>query len=401
MNVFPFEIRKEEYLSLMNKLKVSRTGTSIMKDRFSLRSFMITDISTPAANVIKQHVLALGGEAAVPAHSVNCSEPKSDLVFSIREDRLPQLLEKFRCQCWKLPEVAEIIQNIVSCTAPWFNFSSEKIDTSKPLVMGILNVTPDSFSDGGKFHNPEKALERALEMVSEGADIIDIGGESTRLGSMSVDASEEIKRTVPVIKMMRDHGIKVPVSIDTSKSEVAKAALDAGADIINDISGFTFDDKMAHIAAERGVPVILMHILGKPSTMQKNPEYKDLFPEMLDRLKRSVETAISAGVKPGKIILDPGIGIGFGKTAEHNIAIVKHLEVFHSFAMPVLAGVSRKSFIGTVTGRKDPAERIAGSTAIHLSLLEKGVAIIRVHDIKEAVDTVSIYLALKKEPPCL
>ncbi len=280
MNVFPFEIRKEEYLSLMNKLKVSRTGTSIMKDRFSLKSFMITDISTPAANVVKQHVLALGGEAAVPAHSVNCSEPKSDLVFSIREDRLPQLLEKFRCQCWKLPEAAEIIQNIVSCTAPWFNFNSEKIKTDRPLVMGILNVTPDSFSDGGKFHDPEKALERALEMVHDGADIIDIGGESTRPGSMPVEAQEEIKRTVPVIKMMRENGIMVPVSIDTSKSEVAKAALDAGADIINDISGVTFDDKMSYLAGESGVPVILMHILGRPSTMQKNPEYKDIFPEI-------------------------------------------------------------------------------------------------------------------------
>ncbi|HRZ78471.1 MAG TPA: dihydropteroate synthase [bacterium] len=398
MNVFPFEIRKEEYIFLMNKLKVSHTGTSIMKDRFSLKSFMITDISTPAANVIKQHVLALGGEAAVPAHSVNCSEPKSDLVFSIREDRLPQLLEKFRCQCWKLPEAAEIIQNIVSCTAPWFNFNSEKIKTDRPLVMGILNVTPDSFSDGGKFHDPEKALERALEMVHDGADIIDIGGESTRPGSMPVEAQEEIKRTVPVIKMMRENGIMVPVSIDTSKSEVAKAALDAGADIINDISGFTFDDKMSYLAGESGVPVILMHILGRPSTMQKNPEYKDIFPEMLDHLKRSVETAFAAGVKKENIILDPGIG--FGKTLEHNIAIVKHLEVFHSFAMPVLAGVSRKSFIGSITGRKEPVERVAGSTALHLSLLQKGAAIIRAHDIKEAADTVRIYMALNREQTC-
>lgn len=398
MNVFPFEIRKEEYISLMNKLKVSHTGTSIMKDRFSLKSFMITDISTPAANVVKQHVLALGGEAAVPAHSVNCSEPKSDLVFSIREDRLPQLLEKFRCQCWKLPEVAEIIQNIVSCTAPWFKFSSEKIITDRPLVMGILNVTPDSFSDGGKFHNPEKALERAVEMVRDGADIVDIGGESARPGSLPVEKEEEIKRVVPVIKMMRENGIKVPVSIDTSKSEVAKAALDAGADIINDISGFTFDDKMAHLAGERGIPVILMHILGKPSTMQINPEYINIFPEMLDRLSKSADIAISAGVKPEKIIIDPGIC--FGKTLEHNIAIIKHLEVFQSFGYPVLAGVSRKSFIGTLTGRKTPEERVAGTTALHLKVLEKGAAIIRVHDVKEAVDTVSIYLALKKEPLC-
>jgi len=400
MIVFPFEICKEEYASLMKKLKVSDTGSSIMKDRFSLKSFMISDISTPAANVIKQHVLALGGEAAVPAHSVNCSEPKSDLVFSIREDRLPQLLEKFRCQCWKLPEVAEIIQNIISCTAPWFNFSSEKIDTSKPLVMGILNVTPDSFSDGGRFFQFDDAVKKAETMIADGADIIDIGGESTRPGSIPVEAEEEIKRVVPVIRKIRDNNKKIVISIDTSKSAVAREALDAGADIINDISGFTFDDKMAHLAGERGIPVILMHILGKPSTMQINPEYINIFPEMLDRLSKSADIAISAGVKPEKIIIDPGTGISFGKTLEHNIAIIKHLEVFQSFGYPVLAGVSRKSFIGTLTGRKNPEERVAGTTALHLKVLEKGAAIIRVHDVKEAVDTVSIYLALKKEPLC-
>ncbi|HNW81850.1 MAG TPA: dihydropteroate synthase [bacterium] len=398
MIVFPFEICKEEYASLMKKLKVSDTGSSIMKDRFSLKSFMISDISTPAANVIKQHVLAIGGEAAVPAHSVNCSEPKSDLYFSIREDKLPQLLEKFRCQCWKLPQVAESIDNFTSASKPWFLFKSKNLDTSRPLVMGILNVTPDSFSDGGKFLKLEDAVKKAETMIADGADIIDIGGESTRPGSIPVETEEEVKRVVPVIKKIREINKNIVISIDTSKSAVAKEALDAGAGIINDISGFTFDPQMAHLAAERAVPVILMHILGRPSTMQTNPEYIDLFPEMLDQLSRSVEIAISAGVSPQKIIIDPGIG--FGKTIEHNIAIIKHFEAFQALAMPILAGLSRKSFIGTLTGRKDPHERIAGTVALHLKVLEKGAAIIRVHDVKEAVDTVSIYRALKKEPLC-
>lgn len=398
MIVFPFEICKEEYASLMKKLKVSDTGKSIMKDRFSLKSFMITDISTPAANVVKQHVLALGGEAAVPAHSVNCSEPKSDLVFSIREDRLPQLLEKFRCQCWKLPHVAESIAVFTSAPKPWFSFRSGNIDTSKPLVMGILNVTPDSFSDGGRFFQLDDAVNKAGTMIADGAEIIDIGGESTRPGSTPVDAEEEIKRVVPVIRKIRENNKNIVISIDTSKSAVAKEALDAGAGIINDISGFTFDPQMAQLAAERAVPVILMHILGKPSTMQINPEYIDFFPEMLDQLGKSVNIALSAGVKPEKIIIDPGIG--FGKTLENNISIIKHLEVFQSFGYPVLAGLSRKSFIGTLTGRKDPHERVAGTTAMHMKVLEKGAAIIRVHDVKEAVDAVSIHLALKKELKC-
>lgn len=388
MIVFPFEICKEEYASLMKKLKVSDTGRSIMKDRFSLKSFMISDISTPAANVIKQHVLAMGGEAAVPAHSVNCSEPKSDLYFSIREDKLPGLLEKFRCQCWKLPQVAGSIDIFTSTPKPWFSFRSDNIDTSKPLVMGILNVTPDSFSDGGRFFQFDDAVRKAETMIADGADIIDIGGESTRPGSIPVDAEEEIKRVVPVIRKIRENNKDIIISIDTSKSAVAKEALDAGAGIINDISGFTFDPQMAHLAAERNVPVILMHILGRPSTMQANPEYIDLFPEMLGKLGKSVDIAISAGVKPEKIMIDPGIG--FGKTLEHNIAIIKHLEVFQSFGYPVLAGLSRKSFIGTLTGRKDPHERVAGTTALHMKVLEKGAAIIRVHDVKEAVDRKSV-----------
>ncbi|HQN72199.1 MAG TPA: dihydropteroate synthase, partial [bacterium] len=232
MLVFPFEVYSEEYDPLMKKLAVSSSGISIMKDRFKMKSFMISNISTPAANVVKQHVLSLGGEAAVPAYSVNCSNPKADLIFSVREDRLPALLEKFRCQCWKLPEVAEKIERLIINKPPWFSFSSEKFNTESPLIMGILNVTPDSFSDGGKFAKFENAVSHAERMILDGADIIDIGGESTRPGSSPVEESEEIKRVVPVIKAIREKFPSTAISIDTTKSRVAEAALDAGADIV-------------------------------------------------------------------------------------------------------------------------------------------------------------------------
>lgn len=393
MLVFPFEVYSEEYDPLMKKLSVSSSGTSIMKDRFKMKSFMISDISTPAANVVKQHVLSLGGEAAVPAYSVNCSNPKADLIFSVREDRLPALLEKFRCQCWKLPEVAEKIERLIINKPPWFSFSSEKFNTQSPLIMGILNVTPDSFSDGGKFAKFENAVSHAEKMILDGADIVDIGGESTRPGAATVEESDEIKRVVPVIKAIREKFPSTAISIDTTKSRVAEAALDAGADIVNDISGLTFDTNMAVLAAERKAPVVIMHILGTPKTMQNNPVYDNFFTETLEFLNNSIEIALSKGVRENSIILDPGIG--FGKDLNHNIAIIKHLEVYHSFAMPLLAGVSRKSMIAKITGRDDPMERTAGTVSLNTKLLEKGVAVIRVHDIKEAKDCVAVHNAMR------
>jgi dihydropteroate synthase len=391
--VFPFEVYSEEYDPLMKKLAVSSSGISIMKDRFRMKSFMISDISTPAANVVKQHVLSLGGEAAVPAYSVNCSNPKADLIFSVREDRLPALLEKFRCQCWKLPEVAEKIERLIINKPPWFSFSSEKFNTESPLIMGILNVTPDSFSDGGKFAKFENAVSHAEKMILDGADIVDIGGESTRSGAATVEESDEIKRVVPVIKAIREKFPSTAISIDTTKSRVAEAALDAGADIVNDISGLTFDTNMAVLAAERKAPVVIMHILGTPKTMQNNPVYDNFFTETLEFLNNSIEIALSKGVRENSIILDPGIG--FGKDLNHNIAIIKHLEVYHSFAMPLLAGVSRKSMIAKITGRDDPMERTAGTVSLNTKLLEKGVAVIRVHDIKEAKDCVAVHNAMR------
>lgn len=393
MLVFPFEVYSEEYDPLMKKLAVSSSGISIMKDRFRMKSFMISDISTPAANVVKQHVLSLGGEAAVPAYSVNCSNPKADLIFSVREDRLPALLEKFRCQCWKLPEVAEKIERLIINKPPWFSFSSEKFNTQSPLIMGILNVTPDSFSDGGKFAKFENAVSHAEKMILDGADIVDIGGESTRPGAASVEESEEIKRVVPVIKAIREKFPSTAISIDTTKSRVAEAALDAGADIVNDISGLTFDTNMAVLAAERKVPVVIMHILGTPKTMQNNPVYDNFFTETLKFLNNSIDIALSKGVSENSIILDPGIC--FGKDLNHNIAIIKHFEVYHSFAMPLLAGVSRKSMIAKITGRNDPLQRIAGTVALNTKLLEKGAAVIRVHDIKEARDCVAVHNAMR------
>ena len=398
MQVFPFNVHDEEYASLMKRIGVSEVGTAIMRGRFSIKTFMVSEISTPAANVVKQEVLSLGGEAAVPAHAVNCSQPKSDFVFSLRNDRIPEFAARMKAQCWKLPQVADFVERFCKSNAPWFSFSHPGIDTTRPNIMGILNVTPDSFSDGGSWTNIDAALKHVSEMVENGADIIDVGGESTRPGSDPVDAETEKKRVVPVIVEIKKQFPKTVISIDTVKSSVADAVVNAGAEIINDVSGLTFDSEMASVCAAAGKPVWIGQIKGLPKNMQENPVYENLFAEMLGFFNKSKEELLSKGLPESKIMIDPGIG--FGKTLEHNLAITKHLEVLFSCLDPVVVGFSRKSMIGAVCGRKDPLERLAGTVALNTIALEKGAAVIRVHDVKEAKDTLEIFNALK-EPSCL
>ena len=394
MLVYPFNVFDEEYESLMKKLEVSECGSSIMRDRFALETFVASDISTPAANVVKQQVLALGGEAAVPAHAVNCSKPKSDFVFSLRRDKIPEFISRMKAQCWKLPQVADFVEKFVGSQKPWFSFSHPGIDTTRPNIMGILNVTPDSFSDGGSWTNIDAALEHVSEMLENGADIIDVGGESTRPGSDPVDAETEKKRVVPVIAEIKKQFPKAVISIDTVKSSVADAAINAGAEIVNDVSGLTFDPEIASVCADAGKPVVIGHIKGSPKNMQENPVYENLFSEMLDFFNKSKDQLLSKGLAESKIMLDPGIG--FGKTLEHNLAITKHLEVFFSCLDPVVVGFSRKSMIGAVCGRKNPLERLAGTVSLDTIALEKGAAVIRVHDVKEAKDTLEIFREVSK-----
>lgn len=264
--------------------------------------------------------------------------------------------------------------------------------SQKTFIMGILNVTPDSFSDGGLYLDKSLALDRAHQMIEDGADIIDIGGLSTRPGSEPVSVDEELKRTVPVIEALSGK-ISVPISIDTYRSEVAKEAFGAGASMVNDISGLKFDPEMPSVAAEAGVPVILMHIRGTPGNMQKNPVYEALIPEILDYLRESIKMAEDAGIRD--IIVDPGIG--FGKTFDHNLEIINNLEEFTMLGRPVLAGPSRKSFIGEILDGVSPTERIEGTAAAVCASVLKGANIVRVHDIKEMTKVVRVADAIKRE----
>ncbi|NOX20532.1 MAG: dihydropteroate synthase [Nitrospirae bacterium] len=260
--------------------------------------------------------------------------------------------------------------------------------------MGILNVTPDSFSDGGLYLDKQRAIDRAIRMVDEGADIIDIGGESTRPGAEPVELEEELRRTIPVIEAISAK-LDVPISIDTYKAEVARRAIEAGATMVNDISGLRFDPEMASVVAEYGVAVVVMHIKGTPRDMQKNPEYQDLFGEIIDYLKGSVEIAKKAGVPEERIIVDPGIG--FGKKPEHNLQIINSLDRFGVLGRPILIGPSRKSFIGLVLGNLPPEERVEGTAAAVAISVFKGASIVRVHDVKAMTRVVRVAEAIRKE----
>ncbi len=267
----------------------------------------------------------------------------------------------------------------------------------KTYIMGILNVTPDSFYDGGKYFESELALEKAKSIIKEGADIIDIGGESTRPGSQRISVEEEKKRVLPVIESIRKENKEILISIDTYKSVVAKEAIRAGADIINDISGGMFDPDILNVAAENDVYYIIMHINGAPDTMQNNPLYseKGVINDIIKYFCERIKVAQSYGIKKEKIIIDPGIG--FGKTLEHNIEILRNLDKFKQFKLPILIGTSRKSMIGNILN-KPAEERLYGTLATVVLSILKGANIIRVHDVKETRDVVQVIdTIIKKE----
>lgn len=266
--------------------------------------------------------------------------------------------------------------------------------TKKTHVMGILNITPDSFSDGGMHFDAQTAIASGMRMVDDGADLIDIGGESTRPGSEPVPLEEELRRTIPVIEELA-RKVPVPISIDTYKAEVAKQALDAGASIVNDISGLRFDPEMPKVIAQYAVPVVMMHIKGRPRDMQQNPVYQALIPEIMDYFRISIRLARKFGIPDHLMIIDPGIG--FGKTFDHNLEVLNNLGQFLVLEKPILVGPSRKAFLGKILGGAPASERLEGTAAAVAVAVMKGANIVRVHDVKEMTKVVKVVDAIRRE----
>lgn len=264
-----------------------------------------------------------------------------------------------------------------------------KIEAKPTSLMGVLNVTPDSFSDGGLFDTPDAARAQALRMLAEGADILDIGGESTRPGADFVDVEHEIARTVPVISALCDADVTARISIDTRKAAVAEAALQAGASLVNDVTGLEYDAEMLAVVANSNADVCLMHSKGTPDVMQNDPRYGDVLLEVYDYLAARRDVCLAAGIALERIILDPGIG--FGKTTEHNLALIRGLSLFHGLGCRLLLGVSRKSLIGNISGEKQADRRLPGSLAIALEGVRQGVQMLRVHDIAETKQALALW----------
>lgn len=267
---------------------------------------------------------------------------------------------------------------------------SRTLDLTTPIVMGILNVTPDSFSDGGRFAEPERAIGHALDMIEAGAGIVDVGGESTRPGAMDVDEAEEIRRVVPIVEAL-SRRTNVPISVDTSKAGVMRAALDAGASIVNDVRALREPGALDAVAGSDAA-ICLMHMQGEPRSMQHDPSYQDVVREVRDFLQDRMRTCVAAGIAPERIVLDPGIG--FGKRLQHNLDLLAHLPLLVELGRPLLIGVSRKSMFGTLLNR--PVEqRLAGGLAVATASVLAGASILRAHDIAETVDAVKVAAALR------
>ncbi len=262
-----------------------------------------------------------------------------------------------------------------------------------PVLVGILNVTPDSFSDGGEFFGIEPAVARAEKMLDEGAQIVDVGGESTRPGSNPVSSEEELRRVIPVVQGILEARPETVISIDTYRASTAEAVLNAGARVVNDVTALGGDPKMAGLVAERGCPVVLMHMLGEPKSMQKEPRYEDVVREVRDFLAGRAERALAAGVEEENIILDPGIG--FGKTLRHNLELLNSLDVFVELGFPVLVGASRKSFLGKITG-SDARGRLFGTVATSVMAYERGATLFRVHDVRANKEALAVAVAVRQ-----
>ncbi len=381
---------------------VARTGADpysvpLMAAKAIVRAVELKNIDNRAANLLKQEMLSLGGEAAV-SHAVSRFEKGSSTVLLLGTvSQFGRLLPRLSRQPFGLKTIAQQLSIALSN----YSLQNFKITSRRktlalgdtPVLMGILNVTPDSFSDGGRYQTLEAAVAHGVSMAEAGAAIIDVGGQSTRPGAKPVGAHEEKGRVVSVIRALAKK-VKVAISIDTFQPEVAQAALDAGAGIINDITALRFKGgKMAAVAARSKTPVVLMHMQGTPGTMQKNPSYKDVVSEIQDFFVERMGFAADKGIDPGRIILDPGLG--FGKTAQHNLAILRRLKEFSVIGRPLLVGLSNKSFVGKVTGVEAAHDRLNGSIGAALWAAMNGARILRVHDVAATSQAIRMLSAIR------
>jgi dihydropteroate synthase len=367
----------EEAKRALKALGADPRGVAIMSRKMVLHVIELKDLDIRAANILKQECLSCGAELALPKEACKLKVKKTDAILIANKKQFDKLKGKLLSQPFGLKAISQQVSKLLE------NFSKSH---GKPRIMGILNVTPDSFSDGGKFFDSKKATDHALQMIKDGANIIDVGGESTGPGSKNVTAAEEIKRVIPVIKAIRKKNKRVTISIDTYKAKVAEAALKAGANMVNDVTALRGDKQMAKLVAKTGTPIILMYSKDKtPRTTKRKVHYANVVQHIVEFLKEQTEFAIKNGIKPEQIIIDPGMGAFVSTEPSYSLEILHRLEEFKLLGYPILLGPSRKSFI---PGKLE--DRLPGTIAACTIALQNGANILRVHDVAECKQIIEV-----------
>jgi len=383
----------------MRRIGVSEGGVRAMAGKAETAVLKITDADVPTAHIIKQQMLSIGGDAAVAKDVLTHAVDRTDILIFGTHHELRELVQKLAYQPFDLPALGQQIAALLDSLAPRphlrLRARGHTLDLAERVhVMGILNITSDSFSNGGLYLRPTAALDHAMQMIGEGADIIDVGGQSSRPGSQPIAESDELARVVPVVERIHEEW-DGPISVDTYRARVAEEALKAGASMVNDITALTAEPATAGVAARFDAACVLMHMQGRPDTMQRNPSYDDLMGEIALFLRSAIDKALAAGVGEDQVVVDPGLG--FGKTTEHNLAILRHLPELGVLGRPILIGASRKGFIGKVLDL--PVEdRLEGTLATAAYAVAQGARILRVHEVKPVLRTARMVEACLSTP---
>lgn len=347
-------------------------------DKYRYKNIKIFNLTVPQANILKQTAISVGADCAVHRETITSKIEKTDCLLGGSFSQLRNIAQKLKNQPFKLAKLAESIEKNLDFKLQSIKINDKTFDFSRPYIVGILNLTKDSFSDGGEFFELGKAKKHLLEMIEDGADIIDIGAESTKPFSIEVPAKNQLEKLLPILDFIKASGIKTPISIDTRSTQVAKKCIEAGANIINDVSGLEYDKNMARTVAKLDIPIIIQHAIGTPETMQMSPSYENLMDEILLSLNDKINSAIKAGIKPENIIIDPGIG--FGKTKEHNFQILQRINELFALGYPIMLGLSRKSLINIPDASNELKDIY--TLALNALAIDKKVNFIRVHNVK-------------------
>lgn len=389
------KINKEMLADSIASMGAHPESVPIFNNKCAIIPFKATGVRTPAANIIKQELLAAGGDCITPLSCITCSEKYVDILLLGTRKHYNILLKKMeQMPYFGIPALEEKLRSALGDASVRTTLADGRVlEYEKLCVMGILNITPDSFYAGSRVPAMEAVMQRASEMLEQGADILDIGGESTRPGSDSVDAEEEMARVIPVIKALREKYPEAILSVDTYRASTARAAIEAGADIINDITAMEGDPAMADLVVESNAPIILMHMRGTPKNMQQNCEYRNVVVEVAAYLEERAQILRDCGVGADKIILDPGIG--FAKSVKQNLLLMRDLHTLTSFGYPVLLAASRKSSLGAALGGIPAEDRLEATIATSLQAVYAGAQIIRVHDVQENLRAVRMLEAMQ------